>query len=149
MNPLSLLKMIPWGLCAILGLALGVQSWRLASEQAALAKEQLAFSNFREDLANKSLKVTQDAAAKSAEQVQKLTEAFSNLTTIASQTRTEIHYVQSNGGPCVADPKWRATVSGVRDIITGVRPSSNQSQTGGGSAQKVRGALVTRPGQKS
>ena len=146
MNPLVI------GLIASIGIGVavgGVQSYRLAEEQKALAEEKLAYANFRTDLATKSLKVTQDAAARSAEQVQKLTTAFTNLTTLASQTRTEVHYVQSNGGPCVSDPKWRATVTGVRDIITGVRPSGDAGKAGSGPAQKVRGALVTGREQKS
>jgi hypothetical protein len=130
-------------LLLLISIALGVQTLRLALEQSALAKEQLVFSDFKKDLAEKSLKVVQDAAAKSAEQVDKLTAEVRSIGAIGTQTKTEIRYVQSNGGPCVADPAWRATVGGVQRILDGGGPGGNQGKTGSGATPVVRGAGAT------
>ena len=138
MNPLTLLKAAPWLLCLLLAVAVGVQTMRLAGSQERHAEEKLAYANFREDLAAKSLKVVQDAAAKSAEQVGKLTTAVNDAAALGTQTRTEVHYVQSNGGPCVADPKWRATVGGVQRGLDGVRPGGDKGQAGSGAPPAVR-----------
>jgi hypothetical protein len=119
-------------------IACGVQSLRLANTQSELATEKLAFSDFKKDLAEKSLKVVQDAAAKSAEQVDKLTTEVRNIGAIGAQAKMEIHYVQSNGGPCVADPKWRAIAGGVQRTLDAGGPGGDQGKAGPKPAAAVR-----------
>lgn len=97
--------------------ALGVQTFRLNSAEAAGAEAKLAFADFKTDLSEKSLKAQQEAAARSAEQVKALTESIRTISQMGQQVKTEIRYVQSNNGPCTADPVWRATVSGVLSIL--------------------------------
>lgn len=124
----------------LLAVALGVQSLRLAWAQSALAGEKLAFSDFKKDLAVKSLEVVQAAARKSAEQVDALTAEVRSIGAIGSQVKTEIRYVQSNGGPCVADPVWRTTVGSVQRILDAGGPGGDQGQAGSRPAPALRRA---------
>lgn len=135
-------------LCLVLGLACGLQTLRLAWAADALATEKLAFADFKTDLAVKSLKVVNDAAAKSAEQVEKLTQEVRTVGLIGAQAKTEIRYVQSNGGPCAADPVYRATVGSVQRILDAGNPGGDKGQAGGGAAPALRRADPAGSGKK-
>jgi hypothetical protein len=113
-------------------IACGIQSLRLANSQSDLAGEKLAFSDFKAKL------------AESAKQAADLKDAIADARAIGAQTITEVHYVQSNGGPCIADPKWRATVGGVQRILDG-NSGSDQGKAGGGAPRVVPGAAAAGP----
>jgi hypothetical protein len=133
------------GLGILLALALvacGVQTVRLSWSQADAAKVERAFADFKEDLTAKSLKVMQDAAAKSEQQYNALATAIGAIGQLGSQTKTEIRYVQSNGGPCVADPAWRATVGGVQRILDGSGASSGQGEAGSRASAAMPGTTT-------
>src|SRR5258708_4589673 len=140
-NPLASVLGILFGLALI---ACGIQSLRLANTQTDLAGEKLAFSNFKTQLAEESARVQKEAADKSAKQAADLKDAIADARSIGAQTITEVHYVQSNGGPCIADPKWRATVGGVQRILDG-NSGSDQGKAGGGAPRVVPGAAAARP----
>jgi hypothetical protein len=137
------------GLGILLALALfasGVQTVRLSWSQADVAKVERAFADFKEDLAAKNLKIMQDAAAKSEQQYNALATAIDAIGQLGTQTKTEIRYVQSNGGPCVADPAWRATIGGVQRILDGGDASRGQSEAGSRASAAMPG--TTTPGSK-
>jgi hypothetical protein len=125
-------------------IACGIQSLRLANSQSDLAGEKLAFSDFKAKLAEESSRVQKAAADKSAKQAADLKDAIADARAIGAQTITEVHYVQSNGGPCIADPKWRATVGGVQRILDG-NSGSDQGKAGGGAPRVVPGAAAAGP----
>jgi hypothetical protein len=104
---------------AALALALGVQTLRLSWAQDDLHEEQLAFSTFKEGLARETLRITREAAEKSREQLNQLTEEVKTIGALGVATKTEIRYVQSSGGPCVTDPVYRATIDGVSRVLDG------------------------------
>ena len=141
-NPLASVLGILLGLALI---ACGWQTVRLSSVQADTAKVEKAFADFKEDLAAKSLAVTQAAAKKSEEQFNALQASIGAIGQLGTQTKTEIHYVKSNGGPCVDDPAWRATVGGVQRILDG-SSGGDKGQTGGASPAALPGAGA--PGSK-
>jgi hypothetical protein len=133
------------GLGILLALALvacSVQTVRLSWSQADVAKAERAFADFKEDLAAKSLKVMQDAAAKSEQQYNALATAIGAIGQLGTQTKTEIRYVQSNGGPCVADPAWRTTVGGVQRILDGGGASSGQGEAGSRASAAMPGTTT-------
>ena len=134
-NPLASVLGILLGLALI---ACGWQTVRLSSAQADTAKAEKAFADFNEDLAAKSLAVTQAAAKKSEEQFDALQASIGAIGQLGTQTKTEIHYVQSNGGPCTTDPAWRATVGGVQRILDG-NSGSGQGKAGSGTPAALPG----------
>ena len=89
-------------------------------------------------------KLTGTASVKGADPTT-LKIAIDSVNSIGTQTKTEIRYVQSNGGPCTADPAWRATVGGVQRILDAGNPGGDQSKAGSGPASPVRGASAPRP----
>jgi len=125
-------------LALVLGVGLGVQTLRHANVTADLATEKLAFANFKTELAAESLRVTREAAAKSAEQVAALTAEVKNIGLVGAQAKTEIRYVQSNNGPCTTDPVYRATVGSVQRILDAGRAGGDQGSPRGGPAPTVR-----------
>lgn len=105
-------------LAVLLGIALGVQSFRLALEQSALATEKLAFSDFKKDLAEQTAKAERENAARSATKAQQLADDFMTIQATASEVKEALNAAKSTGA-CERDPKWRATVGGVRAIGQG------------------------------
>jgi hypothetical protein len=140
-NPLASVLGVFLALALIAG---GIQSLWLANTQSDLAGEKLAFSDFKAKLAEESARVQKEAADKSAKQTADLKDAIADARAIGAQTITEVHYVQSNGGPCIADPKWRATVGGVQRILDG-NSGSDQGKAGSGTPPALRGAAATGP----
>lgn len=136
--------LFPWAVAGLLAIAVGVQTLRLANSQADLAGEKLAFSDFKAKLAAESARVEKEAADKSAKQAADLKDAIADARSIGSQIITEVHYVQSNGGPCIADPKWRATVGGVQRILDG-NSGGDQGKAGSGAPRAVPGAAAAGP----
>lgn len=132
-NPLA-------GLSIVLALGLGLQTLRLSWSETALAKEQLAFTDFKKDLAQKSLKVVQDAAKKSDEQITKLTDEVRSIGLVGQQAKTEIRYVRSNGGPCGDDPVYRATVGGMQRVLDAGSAGGDKGAPLGKPASVVRRA---------
>lgn len=126
----------------LLAIALGVQTVRLAVRDTELATEKLAFSDFKKDLAEQSVKVMEAAAKRSADQIKGLADDIKSASAVATETKTEIRYVQSNGGPCTADPAWRATVGGVQRILDTPRSAGGQ----GGQAGPKPASVVRRAG---
>lgn len=124
-------------LCVILGVVGGVQTARLDHAQAALATEKLAFSNFKTELAQKSLKVVQDAAQKSDEQIAKLKTAVeaSNAATV-----TAIGGIRNakSTGACTVDPVYLSIIDGVSGILGSATGSGAKGQTGQRPAGSVR-----------
>lgn len=128
------------GLVAALAIAgAGVQTIRLANTETDLANEKAAFSDFKKELAEESLRVVKAAAERSDEQIVKLNEQLADVSIVSAKAKTEIRYVQSNGGPCAADPVYRATVRGVRDILAARGPEG-----GNGKAQRGPSSVVRR-----
>lgn len=125
-----------------LAVLLGIQTLRLANRDAELATEKLAFADFKKDLAEQSVKVMEAAAKKSADQIKQLADDLKTAGTVATETKTEIRYVQSSGGPCTADPAWRATVGGVQRILDAPRGAGGQ----GGQAGPKPASVVRRAG---
>ena len=123
-------------LCVLLAVGGGVQTWRLNETQTALATEKLAFSNFKAELAQKSLKVVQDAATKSDEQIAKLKTAVeaSNAATV-----TAIGGIRNakSTGACNTDPVYLSIIGGVSDIL-GAASGGAKGQTGQRPAGPVR-----------
>jgi hypothetical protein len=98
---------------ALLSVAVGVQTFRLNSAQAAEAKAQLAFSDFKKDLAEKTAAEAQANQKRSDEKAQALANDFTSIMTTASEVREALDAAKSSGA-CEHDPKWRATVGGMR-----------------------------------
>lgn len=123
--------------CALLGIGLGIQTWRLNSSETALVKEKLAFASFKTVLAQQSLKVVQDAAMKSDEQIAKLKTAVdaSNAATI-----TAIGGIRNakSTGACSTDPVYLSIIDGVSGILSTPAGSGAKGQAGGGAPGPVR-----------
>ena len=130
---------------ALMLIACGIQSLRLAITRSDLAGEKLAFSDFKAKLAEESARVQKEAADKSAKQAADLKNAIADARAVGAQTKTEIQYVQSNGGPCVTDPKWRAITSGVSAILAGGSAGGDQGKAGSGAPRVVPGTAATGP----
>jgi hypothetical protein len=109
-NPLA-------GLAALLAIVAGVQTLRLSWAQDGVHKEQLAFANFKTELAEETLRVERKAKDTSDTKIQELADEMRSVGLVATQAKTEIRLVQSNGGPCRADPAYLATLNGVRNIL--------------------------------
>lgn len=126
-------------LAGVLGLALGVQTWRLASAEKDLAREQLAFLQFKSDLNVESARVTKETADKSVAAMNNMAGAIQSIHDVGTEVRTEIRYVQSNGGPCVADPAYLAWVDGVQRIKAARDGRGAKTQDRSGAPPTVRG----------
>lgn len=143
-NPLASIA----GVVAVLAIAAaGVQTIRLASTQAELAGEKLAFTEFKRDLVEETLRVTREAADRSDRAIAALTDELKGVSAVAGQAKTEIRYVQSSGGPCAADPVYRATIDGVRNTLAARGAGGGAGQTQRGPPAAVRGADADRPGR--
>lgn len=106
----------------VLAIGLGVQTLRLSWADEALGGEKLAFSNYKREAAEASLKLARDNEAKSAVQAQRLADDFISIMTTATDVKAAIHAAQTSGA-CERDPKWRATVRGVQSILDGGAPA--------------------------
>lgn len=101
----------------VLAILLGVQTVRLAIAEKDIAAEQLKHEQFKTALATESLRVEREAKARSDAGIRELAEEVRSVGLVATQAKTEIRLVQSNGGPCRADPAWLAAVNGVRNTL--------------------------------
>lgn len=97
--------------------AAGVQSLRLAWSQEEVAAGALAFADYKRAAAEASLQAERDAKAKSDAGVAELVKETRAIGEIAQQAKTEVRFVQSNGGPCTADPAWIAALRGMQSIL--------------------------------
>lgn len=129
-NPLAVV-------CVLLGIAGAVQTMRLDHAKNALAEEKLAFSSFKTELAQQSLKVVQDAATKSDEQIAKLKSAVeaSNAATV-----TAIGGIRNakSTGACTLDPVYLSIIDGVSGILGATAGGGAKGQTGQRPAGPVR-----------
>lgn len=106
------------GIVAVLAIAgAGVQSLRLAWSQEEVAEGRVAFADYKRDAAEKALAEERKAKAKSDDKVAELVNETRAIGAIAQQAKTEVRFVQSNGGPCTADPAWIAGMRGVQSIL--------------------------------
>lgn len=136
------------GLVALVAIAgAGVQTVRLANTAADLAGEKAAFADFKKDLATETLRVTREAADRSDRAIDVLNRTLEAVSMVGAQAKTEIRYVQSSGGPCAADPVYRATVDGVRATLAARGPGGGQGPAGSGAPAAMRRADPARPGK--
>jgi len=105
------------GLAAVLAIVAGVQTLRLAWSEAEVHREQLAFANFKTELANETLRLEREAKTRSDAAIVALTAEMRSVGQAATQVKTEIRLVQSDGGPCRTDPAYRAGLDGVRRVL--------------------------------
>ena len=117
---------------ALVSIAAGVQTLRLAWSQEEVSEGKVAFANFKTELANETLRVERQAKQTSDTKIQELADEMRTVGLVATQAKTVIRLVQSNGGPCRADPAYLATINGVRNILTAPAGS------GGGPGQAGR-----------
>lgn len=110
-----LLKNPAWALCIGLGIFAGLQTWRLHDAQTDLATEKLAFVEFKRDLAEQTAAAERANAERSRTQAQRLADDFMTIQATASDVKVALDAAKSSGA-CERDPKWRATVDGVRRI---------------------------------
>jgi len=136
-----------WIVAGVATIAIGIQTLRLANTQEALATEKLAFVDFKRGIAEESLRFTREAAARSDQAIEALNRNLADVSIVSTKAKTEIRYVQSSGGPCAADPVYRATVSGVRDILDARGPGGDQGQAGRRPASVVRRTDASGPVQ--
>lgn len=136
-NPLASGLGIGAGMLALL---LGLQTVRLAWSQGetaaaekATAAAELALERFKTGVVTETLRVEREAKAKSDSKINELAEEVRSVGLVATQAKTEIRLVPSNGGPCRADPAWLATVHGVRAILAA--PAAPAAGGGGGTGQ--------------
>lgn len=127
-------------LLLVVSIACGVQTLRLAWSQDEVHAEQLKHQSFLTALANESLRVEREAKAKSDKGIEELASEMRSVGLVATQAKTEIRLVQSNGGPCRADPAYVATISGVQRILAAGNPGGDQGKAGSWTAPKVRAA---------
>lgn len=105
------------GVFLVLALVLGgVQSWRLGSAQTALAEEKLAFTTFKQELAQASLKVVTDAADESKKQLADLKTQVDKSNAATVTAIAGIKNAKSTGA-CALDPAYLATIDGVAGIL--------------------------------
>lgn len=102
----------------ILAALVGLQTLRLAWSEKDAASAVLEHEKFKTGLAQETLRVEREAKTKSDTKIDELASEMRSVGLVATQAKTEIRLVQSNGGPCRADPAWLATVNGVRNILT-------------------------------
>lgn len=112
----------------VLAILLGVQTVRLAVSEKETAAAELRHANFKTELATESLRVEREAKARSDAGIRELAEEVRSVGLVATQAKTEIRLVQSNGGPCRADPAWLAAVNGVRNTLAAGSPGGAAGQ---------------------
>lgn len=114
---------------AILAVLLGLQTVRLAWSEKETAAAELALEKYKTGVVTETLRLEREAKTKSETKIDELVLEMRSVGQVATQAKTEIRLVQSNGGPCRADPAWLATVNGVRNIL---------AAPGGGGAGQAR-----------
>jgi hypothetical protein len=129
-------------LCGLLTLGLGLQTLRLSWSQESLAESKQAFSDYKLEASQKSLNVMIQAKTRSDEETKKLLDEIKQVGIVASQAKTEVRLVQSNGGPCDKDPAYIAGVAGAASVLganaKGSPAQRNQGQTGRGAPTPLR-----------
>lgn len=113
----------------VLAALLGLQTVRLAWSEKETAAAELALEQYKTGVVTETLRLEREAKTKSDAKIDELASEMRSVGQVATQAKTEIRLVQSNGGPCRADPAWLATVSGVRNIL---------AAPGGGGAGQAR-----------
>lgn len=113
----------------ILAALLGLQTVRLAWSEGEKAAADLALEKYKTGVVTETLRLEREAKTKSDDKIAELATEMRSVGQVATQAKTEIRLVQSNGGPCRADPAWLATVNGVRNIL---------AAPGGGGAGQAR-----------
>ncbi|WP_439611520.1 hypothetical protein [Reyranella sp.] len=101
----------------ILVALLGLQTMRLAWSEKETAAAALALEKYKTGVVTETLRLEREAKTKSDAKIDELALEMRSVGQVATQAKTEIRLVQSNGGPCRADPAWLATVNGVRNIL--------------------------------
>ncbi len=101
----------------ILVALLGLQTMRLAWSEKETAAAELALEKYKTGVVTETLRLEREAKTKSDAKIDELALEMRSVGQVATQAKTEIRLVQSNGGPCRADPAWLATVNGVRNIL--------------------------------
>lgn len=122
---------------AVLSIALGVTWLRLDHAQGALAAEKLAFTDFKKDLAEQSLKVVRDAATKSDEQIAKLKTAVEASNAATVMAIGGIRNAKSTGA-CTIDPVYLSIIDGVSGILGAAPSGGAKGQAGQRPAGPVR-----------
>lgn len=103
--------------------AAGVQSLRLAWSQNEVAQLLVDHADYKRKAAEQSLAAEREAKAKSDAGVAELVKETREIGAIAQQAKTEVRFVQSNGGPCNADPAWLAALRGMQSILDAGKPA--------------------------
>ena len=103
-------------LAALLGIVLGVQTVRLSIAQADVAKEKLAFSDFKKDLAEQTAKAERENAERSSRKAQQLADDFMAIQATAPEAKEALNVAKSTGA-CERDPKWNATLGGMQRVL--------------------------------
>ena len=103
--------------------AAGVQSLRLAWSQNEVAQLLVDHADYKRKAAEQSLAAEREAKAKSDAGVAELVKETRAIGEIAQQAKTEVRFVQSNGGPCNADPAWLAALRGMQSILDAGKPA--------------------------
>jgi len=121
-------------LCVVLGLLLGLQTLRVGWAETAQAKAEKALSDYKLEAAQKSLDVMIQAKTRSDEETKKLLDEVKQIGIVASQAKTEVRLVQSNGGPCDKDPAYLTGIAGAASVLNpgakaGTPAQRNQGQT--------------------
>jgi hypothetical protein len=111
------------GLLAIVSLAAGVQTLRLAWAESARHGAELALSDYKREAAENSLAEERKAKADSDRKIGELVAETKAIGAAAQQAKTEIRFVQSNGGPCAVDPAFVAAVRGMRAVLDAGPPA--------------------------
>lgn len=109
------LKNPVWLLVILLGAGLGVQTIRLNVAEAGEAKAKLEFSDFKKDLAEQNAAAERANAERSAAKAQKLADDFMAIQATSSEVKEALNAAKSSGA-CEHDPKWHATISGMKRI---------------------------------
>lgn len=104
-------------LAALLGLLLGIQTVRLALAQNEVQAEKLAMADFKRQLAEETLRVEREAKATSDQKIKELAEEVRSVGLVASQAKTEVRVVSSNGGPCDRDPAYLGGIRGAASVL--------------------------------
>lgn len=122
-------------LAILAGIGFGAQTVRVKLAQAAeakaessLASEKLEFINFKKNLAEQSAREAKENQQRSEEKAQALASDFITIQTTASEVKEALNAAKSTGA-CERDPKWRATVGGMRDIGRGVGAGAAAGKT--------------------
>lgn len=128
------------GIVALLAsIGAGVQTVRLAWSQNETHAAELAFADYKREAAEESLRVERDAKKRSDDRINELLTETRAIGQVAAQAKTEVRLVQSNGGPCAADPSYLAALRGVQSVLDAGAPAAGGGRPAGpGAAAKVR-----------